>query len=286
KLPGAKTQPSYTATPDLVTDNVTKLQWQIGAPRIYPGCTEYYNIGSGKSDTGELCTRAQARDYCENLKHATFEDWRLPTVIEVSSLFDFSTSRAYAIDGAAFADTDYGVYVTDSTYAGAPGQVWTINYYLNQTYYGASASGKVRCVRAGGVPTFATPKDRYLVDGERVTDQATTLVWQRTAANTKFASEPPDPDEDAGVPLPLVTTACSAPWRLPTSNELLSLIDYGKSNPAIDTVAFPNAPSESFWGSAGKTTYNNMERDEFYLVDFENGMLTSYGDEGYVRCVQ
>jgi len=39
-------------------------------------------------------------------------------------------------------------------------------------------------------------------------------------------------------------------WRLPNINELRSLIDYGKSDPAIDEDLFPNTPSEDYWSSS------------------------------------
>jgi hypothetical protein len=273
KTPGAKTKPNYTATPDLVTDNVTKLQWQLGLPRIYPGCTEYVEYGNGtKGDTGELCTRAQGKAYCENLLHGGFDDWRMPTVIELISLLDLTQEGGdYAIDPAAFADTAFGPFVSDSTYAGAPSQHWGVNYYARQTYYASNYSGKIRCVRAGAVPSFATPAERYLVADDKVTDQATGLVWQRAPSATKFAVA----ETDAG--LPLVSSACSPPWRLPTTNELFTLIDFSRSKPAIRGDAFPNTPSGLFWGVPG--AYEN-------IVDFETGELLTYEDAGFVRCVQ
>ncbi len=38
-------------------------------------------------------------------------------------------------------------------------------------------------------------------------------------------------------------------WRLPTEIELLSLVDYTKSKPAIDPTSFPNTPAGAFWSS-------------------------------------
>jgi hypothetical protein len=268
---GAKTKPSYTPTPDIVTDNVTKLVWQVGAPRIVPGCTEYIESNGGNGDTGELCTRPQAKAYCENLVHGGFDDWRLPSVIELSSLYDSTSKGGYSIDSAAFADTDYGPYVSDSTYAGGPGAVWGVNFWSFGNYFLAGYAGKVRCVRAGAVPTFATPADRYLVAGEQVTDRATGLVWQRTVSTTKYTEK----ERDAG--LPLVDTACNAPWRLPTIKELLTLIDFARSSPAIDPDVFPNTPNEYFWG---------LPLDWGYVVSFETGGIENYEDVGLVRCVQ
>jgi hypothetical protein len=38
-------------------------------------------------------------------------------------------------------------------------------------------------------------------------------------------------------------------WRLPTVNELLTIVDYHAASPAIDSTAFPLTPSEFFWTS-------------------------------------
>ncbi len=40
-------------------------------------------------------------------------------------------------------------------------------------------------------------------------------------------------------------------WRMPTMDELIGIVDYGKSNPAIDTGYFPNTPqNSSAWSSS------------------------------------
>ena len=38
-------------------------------------------------------------------------------------------------------------------------------------------------------------------------------------------------------------------WRLPSRTELVALVNYAASNPAIDTVAFPATPASRFWSS-------------------------------------
>jgi len=42
-------------------------------------------------------------------------------------------------------------------------------------------------------------------------------------------------------------------WRLPTRKELLSIVDNGRFNPAIDIRYFPNTPAEYFWTSSSFT---------------------------------
>lgn len=39
-------------------------------------------------------------------------------------------------------------------------------------------------------------------------------------------------------------------WRLPTTEELRSIVDYGKTNPTIDTDFFPNTVASFYWSAS------------------------------------
>ena len=71
-------------------------------------------------------------------------------------------------------------------------------------------------------------------------------------------------------------------WRLPTIQELLTLVDYEKAMPACS--AFPDCPSEWFWSSSalsGNSAYA-------WNVYFGYGNTRTIGVGGYnrVRCVR
>lgn len=79
-------------------------------------------------------------------------------------------------------------------------------------------------------------------------------------------------------------TLASGGWRLPTSAELLSLVDSCESLPSIDGVAFPNTPVDyAFW-----TATSAMPSIEAEAVDFGPGELSllAIGMELHVRCVR
>jgi len=73
-------------------------------------------------------------------------------------------------------------------------------------------------------------------------------------------------------------------WRLPTGEELETLVDYSKYSPAIGTSAFPAVTGVKYWGS---TSFKGYETDAVY-VNFNGGTM-SHESKGYslnyVRCV-
>lgn len=42
----------------------------------------------------------------------------------------------------------------------------------------------------------------------------------------------------------------AADWRMPTQNELISIVDYGRVYPAIDPTYFTNTPASFFWSAS------------------------------------
>ena len=73
-------------------------------------------------------------------------------------------------------------------------------------------------------------------------------------------------------------------WRVPTREELRSIADLGRVEPAIDTAWFPNTPSSDFW-SASPFASNS---DYAWGLDFGNG-YDAWGDRSlalHVRLVR
>jgi hypothetical protein len=121
------------------------------------------------------------------------------------------------------------------------------------------------------------PAGRYTTANGTVYDTRTKLTWQQavltdtyTWANAKAYC--------AGLSLNGVG------WRLPTVKELQTIVDDSRTNPSIDTTAFPSTPADWFWSSSPLA---GSSSDAWY-VNFGNG-LTSYlavSHPNYVRCVR
>ena len=56
-------------------------------------------------------------------------------------------------------------------------------------------------------------------------------------------------------------------WRLPSRQELRSIVNYGTYNPAIDVTYFPNSQSEWFWSSSSVANYS----DRVWSIYFNYG---------------
>jgi hypothetical protein len=56
-------------------------------------------------------------------------------------------------------------------------------------------------------------------------------------------------------------------WRMPTVDELQSIADMGRFNPAIDTIYFPKTVSLKYWSSSN----DNVYYDAALYIDFDSG---------------
>ena len=109
-----------------------------------------------------------------------------------------------------------------------------------------------------------------------VTDTNTKLQWQDNESVSKKWTEAIDYCE-------ALTLGGYNDWRLPNQNELRSIADRSKREPAISST-FQNVVSYGYWSSS------TVVGDEDYAwgVGFDNGDddWDDKSDEDYVRCVR
>jgi hypothetical protein len=128
---------------------------------------------------------------------------------------------------------------------------------------------------AAGAPNLESYTDNG--DGT-VTDNVTGLMWQQAVPATQYIWA------DAVAYCPTLTLAGHSDWRLPSVIELMSIVDYGQSNPSINPTYFPSTPVGSFWSSSPF----DGEPANAWLVGFSDGS-TNYIDVScayIVRCVR
>ncbi|MSQ83588.1 MAG: DUF1566 domain-containing protein [Myxococcales bacterium] len=260
----------FTVSADtlMVTDSKTGLVWQRSPPTT-----------GGPSADGRY-GQAGAIGYCDGLTLAGQDDWRLPTVVELASIVDYSKLDP-AADKAVF-EVPSGAsshYWTRTPYKLSSGSGWDLDFVSGGMYAGSlSSKQRLRCVRQGLV---TTPVLRFMVkadaSGEVVADALLQRTWQQATPATTY--EWADAKSSCGG-----LTVQGGGWRLPTLRELLSLVDYQLAQPAIDKVAFPGTESSFYWSA---TAYSGSSAHA-WSVDFSygNGGFNHNGNAYRVRCVR
>ena len=115
-----------------------------------------------------------------------------------------------------------------------------------------------------------------------VFDTDTQLMWQDTAVSTKS-----DWEEAIAVCQHSLLGGFTD-WRLPNINELLSLIDYSKDDPALKNIAFQSGNlNGNYWSS----TSDLDDHLRAWKINFTNGnplavIKRSITEQYYVRCVR
>lgn len=116
---------------------------------------------------------------------------------------------------------------------------------------------------------------RFRVLRHSVLDTQTGLEWQR---------DTPDPMSwgEAMEYAKSLRLGGHADWRLPSIEELTTLIDFSRAEPASK---FPGMPSECLWSSS---SYSRSSSSYAWLVYFDNGYVfdADKSNSVYVRCVR
>ena len=127
---------SFTRNNGVVTDSLTRLQWQ----------DDY----SDNSDQIPSLAWIDSIDYCENLTLAGSNGWRLPSINELSSIVDYSKHESTINAIFEFASSRYWSSTTSAGNDNAS-YAWGVNFSVGTQSggYRKSNSTYVRCVRAG-----------------------------------------------------------------------------------------------------------------------------------------
>jgi formylglycine-generating enzyme required for sulfatase activity len=249
--------PSYTDNSDgTVTDNVTGLMWQ-------------------KEDDDITRTWDDAISYCNDLTLASHSDWRSPSVYELMGIVNGDTYNP-SIYTTYFPGTDASGYWSSMDSESNGSVAWVVAFNHGAAIISDKTSySYVRCVR-GQKHSFG----KFMVNNNgTVTDNITGLIWQQGQSGQKTWEGAITYCEEE------LFLAGYEDWRLPSKNELTSIIDYNKYNPAIDTIVFPGAYAEFYWSS---TTFAN-DSSNAWSAHFYGG-LVNYWDKSssdpYARCVR
>ncbi len=250
-----------TSVAGVTTDRVTGLVWQR-----YPN--------------KESATFSEAKRACARLTLAGYDDWRLPSRIELVSIVDLTRSEP-SIHPVAFPRTPSDWFWTGSIAADRATEAWYVYFYFGYPKTDDVTNRfAVRCVRTPPAPTdVAPPAARYAVQTETVRDVATGLTWERVVPQTKL------PFEAARSYCERLSLGGRRGWRLPSMPELLTLVDERTTAPpTIDGTAFPRTPPDSFW-TASAFAETAAQAWHVYF-DRGNALYGLLNAAYHVRCVR
>jgi len=258
-----------------VTDPTTGLTWM--------------RCAMGQKWDGTTCTGTAGCydwDQAKTLTLLTFagqSDWRLPNIRELQTIVDRSVFDP-AIDSVAFPNTPSSHFWSGSPDANDSSYAWYVYFhYGNANLNNWSFSHLVRLVRGGqsfGLLDIARPSTDYADQGNgTVIHNPTGLTWQRCAVGQSWTGSActGTPGAFTWDTARLLTSSLAGEtdWRLPTVEELVSLVDYTQYAPAINTTQFPNTLSSYFWSGSPYAGYSSSA----WLVNFGYG--NAYGSRGY-----
>jgi hypothetical protein len=134
----------------------------------------------------------------------------------------------------------------------------------------------------------------YTVKNGTVKDEVTGLVWQRHVEKTACDGAPSCTWYEAHVYCKELALDGGG-WRLPSSIELVSLLDYSQGapgKPMLDPDAFASEPAEWYWSASCHegpcTAKSASELRSAWYVDFVSGLVNRADGTTahYVRCVR
>ena len=242
----------------IIKDNITGLMWQkVTAPGTY--------------------SWEQAFDYCDNQTLGGYEDWRLPSIRELATLVDSGIPAPGPTIGITyFPDTHQNYYWSSTPLADIPNGAWDVNFTYGDIHHGYDNTSTyyVRAVRGESL------NNNFVDTGDgTITDTSTGLMWQKSTGSTTYTWD------QAKAYCEELTLGGKSDWRLPTRNELQSIVDYNENNPAISPVFFPSSVGANHWTS----TTNAVNTNNAWGLNFYNGnAFYDYPKTGayYVRAVR
>ncbi len=245
---------SLDASADLVTDNITGLVWQRKLPQKYDGCT---------GNAGATCLHEQAVEYCSSLEYGGYSDWRLPSPEEFATIIDFGKQPAVDSDKLPMPKTSNKNFWTRTELASsnlANPKFWYVNFSNGETVDDEDNAKYVRCVRGSQIE-----KPQFKVLSETVEDTVHNLIWTKDVNSTLSTWEA------ALNYCQTLEYGGHSDWRLPSINELASILDYSQKEPASQ---FPDLTSTYFWSSTSSSYIPNA-----WTVIFSSGKIISTTDK-------
>lgn len=223
-------------------------------------------------------------------------DWRLPNRRELRSLISHGSKNPALPPRHPFDRVFLGWYWTSTSFAGEPAYAWAVHLEGGRMFYGRKDSDylvwpvcgdsrilagtgqrgcydrqgrEVACSGTGQDGELARgaawPSPRLVKTGPGARDALTGLIWYCAGDIGQARLSWPE----ALAAIQELARASRLAWRLPTINELESLVDASRHSPALPAGhPFPQR-SEGYWSS----TTSTFEPSWAYVLYLEKGAV-------------
>lgn len=216
---------------EIVTDHNTKLQWTSRTLLVWTNLLK-------------------ATEHCSNIRTGGYDDWRIPTIKELTTIADYNTfeptfSRKL-FPGVPTIPSGYWAIPKGAEH---PMGAWHIGFDGHIMGQPADANKMTRCVRADGQKAY----DKNLfVDNKNgtISDKLTSLTWQQSTKNVAKVNY-----RDANKYCKKLDLGGRTNWRLPHLKELISVSDFSTFRPAMDEKFFKDILPEFYWSSTLDSAY-------------------------------
>jgi len=232
-----------------------------------------------------------------NRKEFGRSDWRLPNRRELRSLVDHAMKNPSLPRDHPFIDVNLGWYWTSTTAAPNRSYAWYLHLEGGRMFYGKKtdffwawpvagknmvlpqtgehisvqdqdqADGTVYPVGADGCTRSGTPwpEPRFQMRKKGVLDMLTGLLWYQ---GNDFIKQCVTWSESFAAVQEYAQTT-DQPWRVPTINELESLVDVSRHRPALPPEHTFPVEAHGFWSS----TTSGYEKDWSYVLYMDKGAV-------------
>lgn len=219
----------------------------------------------GQTWTGAVCSGTAQKYLWSQANALTSGGWRLPTIAELVTIVERDNLNP-ALNTTIFPSTP-DVFWSVSAAVGVSEYAWGVHFGAgiektyrteNSYYYYDDTSVKVvasvRLVRGGQVLDSSglyTPDSDFSDNGDgSVTHKKTNLTWKRCAEGQTWTGSACSGTANKHTWSAAKTLSVGG-WRLPSQNELLTIVEWSKTEqPAINTTIFPNTPLFQFWSAS------------------------------------
>ncbi|MFH1140062.1 MAG: DUF1566 domain-containing protein [Pseudomonadota bacterium] len=261
-------EPRFLVENEIVLDRLTGLSWTHDA-----------NLAEFP------LTWKEALNYIRELNRTRrlgYDDWRLPNRRELRSLISYQTRKPALPAGHPFENVFLGWYWSSTTSAVNKDYAWYVHLEGGRMFYGNKRQTYlVWPARGPGYPVLpqtvrggefglgvARPLPRFNILGETVRDEPTGLIWTRDAGLGGRLM-------DWMSALNFIRNLNAAgfegrrTWRLPTINELESLVDVRRHHPALPT----NHPFRNVLTTYASSTSSGFEPDWCMALHMDKGAV-------------